>query len=447
MKSIRFYLVITLLATVALGNFVAAVYGYRLSMQEAQDLLDTQLADTASLLQRVGGSGSRVVEQPSARLAFQVWSAGGELVRRSDNTGNAPITAFAAGYRDENFEGYRWRVLSRHDTGNGYWYFVAERIDIRVELADNIIRHAVLPMVVSLPLIAAIVWLVVGNGLSLVKQLAGELRNKRVDDLSRLQTSDPPVELAPVVDAVNDLLRRLENSVVRERRFSADAAHELRTPISAIKVHLHNLEKELPEHRASIELLDRDLGRLSHLVEQIMLLYRTTPEHYLANMQAVDLRSLAQSVIGDLYPDIEKKHQVISLNGTSQTITGDEASLVILLRNLILNASKYSPEKASIEVQVGRTDFGVWLAVQDTGPGIPLAEISRVFDRFYRVGGDRHDSDVEGCGLGLAIVKHIADLHYANLHIENNADGPGLLVGITFPVDINAPLFSKGLKG
>jgi len=235
--------------------------------------------------------------------------------------------------------------------------------------------------------------------------------------------------------------------VVRERRFSADAAHELRTPISAIKVHLHNLEKELPEHRASIELLDRDLGRLSHLVEQIMLLYRTTPEHYLANMQAVDLRSLAQSVIGDLYPDIEKKHQVISLNGTSQTITGDEASLVILLRNLILNASKYSPEKASIEVQVGRTDFGVWLAVQDTGPGIPLAEISRVLDRFYRVGGDRHDSDVEGCGLGLAIVKHIADLHYANLHIENNADGPGLLVGITFPVDINAPLFSKGLKG
>jgi two-component system sensor histidine kinase QseC len=111
-----------------------------------------------------------------------------------------------------------------------------------------------------------------------------------------------------------------------------------------------------------------------------------------------------------------------------------------LLNNLILNASKYSPEGASIRVHVDRTELGICLGVEDSGPGIPLAEISRVFDRFYRVGGDRHDSTVDGCGLGLSIVKHIADLHHANIVLENNADAPGLTVNIFFPVDINAPL-------
>jgi two-component system sensor histidine kinase QseC len=444
-RSIRFYLIVALLSTVALGNFVAAVYGYRSSMIEAQELLDTQLADTATLLQTVGDTSVGTVEQPSARLAFQVWTADGRPVQRSANSGQTPITAFEDGYRDQNFEGHRWRVLSRFDATRQRWYLVAERIDIRTRLADNVISHAVLPMVGILPLIAVIVWLVVGNGLKLIKQLASELRNKRADDLSRLQTSNPPVELAPVVNAINELLDRLNDSVVRERRFSADAAHELRTPLSAIKVHLHNLQQELPEQAQSLQVLDRDLARLSHLIEQIMLLYRMTPEHYQGNMQPVDLHSLSQRVIADLYVNIDSKQQSISLEGSPQTITGDAASLEILLSNLILNASKYSPERASIRVHVDRNDFGVWLAVEDTGPGIPLTDIKRIFDRFYRVGGDRHDSAVDGCGLGLAIVKHIADLHHASLHAENNQYGPGMLVGVTFPDDLGASP-AKGKK-
>jgi two-component system sensor histidine kinase QseC len=440
-KSIRFYLVVALLSTVALGNFVAAVYGYRSSMVEAEALLDTQLADTATLISTMRSSGSSVVDQPSSRLAFQIWTTSGQLVQRSANSAATPIAALEEGYRDENFEGYRWRVLSHFDERQQRWILVAERIDIRIELADNLILHAVVPIVVSLPVIALIVWLVVGNGLSLVKKLAQELRNKRADDLSRLSTSNPPVELAPVVDAINDLLERLNNSVLRERRFSSDAAHELRTPLSAIKVHVHNLQQEHPESGEALQILDRDLGRLSHLIEQIMLLYRVTPEHYQANMEILDLHELAQSIIGDLYADIEKKNQTISLTGTPQSITGDQDSLTILLSNLVLNASKYSPEGASIRVYVDRTELGICLGVEDTGPGIPLAEISRVFDRFYRVGGDRHSSSTDGCGLGLSIVKHIANLHHANIVLENNADAPGLTVNVIFPVDIDTHLF------
>jgi len=445
-KSIRFYLVIALLATVVLGNFVAAVYGYRSSMQAAETLLDTQLADTANLLQALPSVSQSVVQRPSERLAYQVWSADGRLIVRTDNTTTSPISDFAEGYRDENFAERRWRVLSQFDDGKDRWILVAERVDIRTDLTDQVISRAVIPIVVSMPIIAAIVWLVVGNGLALVKRLALELREKKADDLTRLSTDDPPVELVPVVDAINDLLRRLGESIARERRFSADAAHELRTPLSAIKVHVHNLRSGLRGHEEELDILERDLGRLSHLIEQILLLYRLTPEHYKANMAAVDLFVLAQSVIGDLYPDIDRKQQTISLEGESQTITGDEASLVILLRNLILNASKYSPAGADITVHVGRGDFGIRLGVADTGPGIPLPDISRVFDRFYRVGGDRHASAEPGCGLGLAIVRHIADLHHANLHIENNADGPGLTVNVTFPVDFDSPLFLEALS-
>ena len=440
MKSIRFYLVVALLAAVTLANFVAAVHGYRTSMQEAQALMDTQLADTATLIQTMRPTESAQVDQPSSRIAFQIWTADGRLLQRSTNSGADPITQFEAGYRDENFEDYRWRVLARPDERQQRWILVAERIDIRAELADNISLQAILPIVFSLPVIALVVWLVVGNGLSLISKLASELRIKRADDLSRLSTANPPVELAPVVGAINDLLRRLDESVQRERRFSADAAHELRTPLSALKVHVHNLQKDCPDNAQELQVLDRDLGKLSHLIEQIMLLYRTTPEQHQANMKEIDLHTLAQSVIGELYKDVDSKQQTISLTGTSQKISGDQDSLIILLRNLILNASKYSPADASIEVNVDRAELGITLSVADTGPGIPLSEIGRVFDRFYRVGGDRHRSTVEGCGLGLSIVKHIADLHHANISVENNAEGPGLGVHIIFPFNIEAPM-------
>lgn len=144
MKSIRLYLIIALLAAITLGLFVAAVYGYGKSTIEAEALLDTQLADMAALIQTMRPARKPVSTLPSDRLAFQIWSADGNLVQRSTNSGVDPITRLEEGYRDENFEGYRWRVLSRFDQQSGLWLLVAERIDIRIELADNIILRAIL---------------------------------------------------------------------------------------------------------------------------------------------------------------------------------------------------------------------------------------------------------------------------------------------------------------
>jgi two-component system sensor histidine kinase QseC len=240
------------------------------------------------------------------------------------------------------------------------------------------------------------------------------------------------------------LLHRLDESIKRERRFSSDAAHELRTPISALKVHVHNLRQQFPDNNEDLRVLDRDLGRLGHLIEQIMVLYRTSPEHYQASMRSINLSDLARSVIAELYSDIDARDQTIALSGTSQTIIGDEDSLRIMLANLIQNASKYSPEGATITVSVDKEELGIWLGVKDTGPGIPLTEINQVFDRFRRVGGDRHTSAVDGCGLGLSIVKHIASLHHANISLQNNEDGPGLTVSVFFPADLHVFMGTEG---
>ncbi len=438
MKSIRLYLVAALLSTITLGIFLAVLQGYRTGTEKAQALLDLQLADAAALIAIQRPAATVMSEPPSGRLAFQVWGKDGELLRRSANAINEPFAGFEEGYSEQNFSGHRWRVLSQFDAGAARWIFVGERIDLRVELADGIVVQSVLPIVISLPVVAAIVWFFVGNGLSLIRNLASELGTKRADDLSLLKTTDPPVELAPVVTAINDLLSRLDASVQRERRFSADAAHELRTPLAALKVHIHNLKAELPEHVDQLRSLDQDLARLSHLVDQILLLYRMTPEHYQAKMQRTDLYELAQSSIADLYDEIEKRHQSISLDGSNEEITGDKSSLGILLKNLILNASKYSPEGAVISIRVDRHDAGVLLEVSDTGPGIPLTDLARVMDRFYRVGGDRHDSETEGCGLGLSIVNHIADLHRANLNLYNRGSDGGLIVSIVFPDNLDS---------
>jgi two-component system sensor histidine kinase QseC len=433
-KSIRVFLIAALLSAVSLGIFLAVVQGYRAGTANAQALLDTQLADFAAILADPGRSrADDVVPQPSERLAFQIWTVDRELVQRTANTPADAIAPFEQAYREENFAGHRWRVLSHRDARNGLWVLVGERIDVRIGLADSVVLNSVLPIIVSLPVIAGIVWLVVGRGLSLVSGLADELGTKRADDLSRLRAAKPPRELAPVVDAINELLRRLEESVQRERRFSSDAAHELRTPISALKIHVHNLKKALPDQLPVLQSLDDDLGRLGHIIEQMLTLYRTSPEHYQAKMRKLDLYPLAQSVISELYEGIDRRGQSISLEGSHLEINGDDSSLRLLLSNLIQNASKYSPTGAEITVSLQEEEFGIALQVSDTGPGIPLAELSRVLDRFYRVGGDRHSSNSEGCGLGLSIARHIADLHHANLTLSNNDPGPGLTASVIFP--------------
>lgn len=429
MRSLRRFLLISLLAVLMLSNFVAALHGYRASMTKAEQLLDDKLFDMAGhflAMPLPDGTSPPVDEQLQA---FQVVDAEGKLRWRSVQM---PATALQLpdGFSEYNAGGYRWRMLQRRGGEPLRTVIVAERLDLRYQLAENVIMESVAPVLLVVPIVGLLLWLIVGRGLSSLTRLASLLRGKRSDDFSPVLVERAPEELQPVLDSINQLLQRLDAAFERERRFSADAAHELRTPISAIQIHLHNLRAELSEPSESLDCLSADVSRLAHLVEQLLLLHGTNPEHYPRQWETIDLAALAREVSGACFADIDARQQQLSLRGRG-SIQGDRFALGILVENLLRNANKYSQPGAHIDVLIGEADGVVSLCVDDSGPGIPEPQLARVRERFYRVGGDRHHSGQSGCGLGLSIVEHIAQLHDAELRLENRAEG-GLRVCVQF---------------
>lgn len=451
MKSIRSYLVIAVLSAITLTSFVAALYGYRTSVAAAQILFDAQLSDTASLIaallaaQPPGAAPEtgRSLTPSAGQAAFQIWTADGELLLYSADAPTTAIAPFAPGFHDRNFNDQRWRVLVRYAEPSDHWILVAQRAETRYLLADSIVMESVMAVVVSLPVAALFIWIIVGHGLRVLARLASDLRHKKAADLSPIALDHPPEELAVIVTAVNALLDRLARSFARERRLTADAAHELRTPIAALKIHLHNLTGKLPPgDRALIQLQD-EAARLEHLIAQILLLYRMEPEHYRATMEVLDLTEVARQAVADRYAQFEDKQQDILFDGDSQPILGDRFALTTLVTNLLNNANRYTPEGGRIAVATSATADRVILEVSDSGPGMAEPEQERVFDRFYRVGGDRNPES--GSGLGLSIVKLIADLHHATIHFRPSPFGTGLSVQVEFPLsDEQTPIKPRG---
>lgn len=464
MKSIRAFLAIVLLSTVTLVMFLAALRGYQASVAQAERLFDAELMQELQLIGRLvdgrvatrnAAPGNYLInprpylkltvfdEEYEVESAYQIWNEAGELLVKSATAPAFPFAAVAptgklrAGFGDANYQGYRWRVLTDFNDATRLWIVVAERHDIRYTLADSIILESLLPLVLALPLLALLTWAIVSFGLKPIGTLAANISEKEATDLSPLATRQVPSELIVLTHSVNELFRRLTASFEREKRFTADAAHELRTPLAALKIHAANLlaEAQMPGQAgpsATLLQLNHGIDRLSRLIEQLLTLNRIAPDHFLAQMRRFDLYAAAQKTIQDLFSELQKKRQSIELLGEPTALYGDPFGIEILLRNLVDNASKYSPEGSGIVVRVEAENGTPVLRVSDAGAGIPREEYGRVFERFYRVGGDRHSSNVAGSGLGLSIVRQIADLHRADIDLAT-APGGGLEVSVRFP--------------
>jgi two-component system sensor histidine kinase QseC len=303
-------------------------------------------------------------------------------------------------------------------------------------LAEEVVLESLLPIVMAIPVAALIIWVAVGIGLRPLRDFADQIRGKRADDLSPVELETVPRELTTVVANTNALLSRLDEAFAREQRFSADAAHELRTPISVLKVHLHNLRTRLGNEDEDLNLLREGVERMGHLIEQILALYRTSPDQAAVKFEQVDMYQLAQDLIARDYDRFEDKDQRIELEGATAHIQGNAFALETLLHNLLANANKYTPSSGEILVEVKPEDNGCLLVVEDSGPGIPEQQYQRVFERFYRLHGDHHDSGIVGCGLGLTIVKHIVDLHQGRIELGRSRFKTGLKVEIHFPNEI-----------
>jgi len=431
MSSIRVFLIASILATLTLFNFVAALQGYNSSLQEAEKLFDSQLFDTAKLISNLHVDKTTSSLNHLNDLAFQIWHES-QLLGASTNAQGEIITELFPGYGYANFNGYRWRTFVYFDPGRNNWIIAAERTDIRFALAETVIIKAVLPIVLSIPLIGLLIWLIISRGLKPLRDLSSQLKNKQINDLSPIEIPAIKKELEQVIHSINTLISRLGSAWDREKRFTADAAHELRTPISALKIQLHNLKEDLTTDNEAFVQLQSGIDRMQHLVEQLLSLYRSTPSEFSSHFTPVDLYQLAQDVIAEQHPNFEEKGQTLELEGSTNIVEGDLFSLQTLLQNLLSNANKYTPNGGIIQVSVERLDAQVCLKVEDSGIGIDPNDYSKVYDRFQRLHNKSMITEISGCGLGLTIVNHIVELHHATISISPSGFDSGTAFAILF---------------
>lgn len=300
-------------------------------------------------------------------------------------------------------------------------------------LARRITQNDLYIMLLVLPLSGLLIWLIIGKGLNSIKVVTNEVAHRAPTRLEPVDIEAVPVEIKPLVDALNHLFLRLQEAFEREKRFAGDAAHELRTPLAALKTQTQVALKtaDITEQRKILQRVVVGVDRCAHVVQQLLILSRLVPEaSELEDTTKFDLSKLAAEIIAQIgHIALEKDLDIELIAEKSALIVGNPTAIGILIRNLVDNAIRYTPEGGAIDVLVENKPRGVLLAVIDNGPGIPEELHERVFERFYRILG--HKSP--GSGLGLAIVQQIAALHNAKVSIGAPDSGQGLKVEVFFP--------------
>lgn len=319
---------------------------------------------------------------------------------------------------------------------------VAETLDKRSVLASEIIRGVMLPLFVILPLAVLLVWLALARGIQPLNQLEERIRQRKPDDMSPINESLVPTEVLPLVSSINDLLTRLKGSIATQKRFLADAAHQLKTPLAGLRMQAdlaQRTEANADELKQSLKQIGRASMRATHTVNQLLALARAESSSAPIAKQTCDLATLTMEVVKDSLPRAMERQIDLGFEGPEHKhalILGNPTLLKEMVRNLIDNAINYTPssphQPGMVTARVSDPAAGVWLLeVEDSGPGIPEAERERVFEPFYRALG----TEADGSGLGLAIVQEIADKHLAKVSLSDTHPGQtptGACFTITF---------------
>lgn len=450
--SIRRRLLVALLSATVAAWTLTAVTSYLDIRYQVDQLFDAQLAQSARVLLALN---SVTIEQKATvlnktdnpdlpgtaerlfghryenKLAFQVWAQPDTLLLRSPNAPYTPLTNQEYGFKDQSLHGESWRVFSLPDDNSPMVVQVGERHDLREALIHSIALRTMLPIMVALPLLAIVIWVGVGRALLPLTKLAKQVENRAPSYLRPVESMGVPAEAKSLVASLNDLFQRLERAFDSERRFTSDAAHELRTPLAGLKTQAQVVLRSTSEQnrQRAVRLLELGVDRATHLVQQLLTLARLDPDHGLAESQPVRLEDTLRLAQRDLVVFAQEKNIELRLGETfPHEIAGHADAISILLRNLIDNAIRYTPAGGVVEISMTRDAERVALRVADSGPGIPPDEREKVFKRFYR----RLGTEAPGSGLGLSIVQRIAELHRAQIDLNTSIHG-GLQVDVIFP--------------
>ena len=459
--SIQRRLLVSLIAVLIAAIAVTGVVVYRQAREEANALFDAQLRQLAASLpvRAVGAFGALAPEAAGLPygdddVVIRIWNRCGVFVYSSHPDASLPLTA-QLGYATVPTGSGDWRTFA--GVSGDSIVEVAQPMRVRRVLAAQVALRTVAPLIVLVPVLAALLWFVVGRGLAPLHRVAREVASRSPAALEPLRADALPEEIAPLVEALNRLLARLAQALATQRAFIADAAHGLRTPITALQLQLQVAERatDAATRDAALAAARAGLARTGHLVEQLLALARAEPDSGERPTQRVDLRVIARDVVADHTPlAVARRIDLgVAIEGEDSSavgadpfaVTGEPDALATMLANLVDNALRYTPEGGRVDVVVrGRNVAAAGalvLEVRDTGPGIAPAEREHVFDRFHRGSAAREAADSGesiasgGSGLGLAIVARVAERHGARISLDaaQPSDETGLVVTITFP--------------
>lgn len=461
--SIRKFLLINLLLAITITTTLTAIGNYYLDQKDIQRHLDTLMVMTTLSYQSLLGTHltkknvaeiqealnqiPSVVEQyhhepyvslPSDQFAerfnFQVWTDDGELILHSPNAPDMSLATNFDGFSDHVINSDLWRVFTMHHPQGKFRTVVGERYDTRNELGHRIAQDDLYIMLLTFPLSGLLIWVIIGKGLDSLSRIANEVSSRAPTFLEPVDITGVPEEIKPLIDELNKLFLRLQQAFEREKRFAADAAHELRTPLAAMKTQAQVALKttDVAERQNALGHLIAGVNRSTHIIQQLLTMSRLVPEATLVEeADEVNLTKLTTEIIATLVPMAMEKSIDIALESSDQplSVSGNTTALSILVRNLVDNAIRYTPPQGKVTVSVFETPDHVALTVVDNGPGIPAELRARVFERFFRVLGNKSP----GSGLGLAIVQQIAKLHNAIVKLGAPEEGTGLRVEVLFP--------------
>lgn len=451
MTSLRLRLILGLLATLLTLSVLDSLWSYRDTYHETEEIFDAHLAQYARIVHNLLADALPQADQPilvwrapletrgvghsyERKLNFQVWRGDRLAARSSAADAERPYAPLRAGYQNAGGNGSDWRVFTLPDPDHGLTIQVAERGDVRGEMAEMIARRTLSKNLALIPLTAVLVAWLVSQGLAPLKALVADIAARRPDRLDPLPQDGLPRELRPIIVAINELMARLDQALAQERRFTSDAAHELRTPLALVRLQIEGLAlADEAGRKIAYQRLLKGIDRLSRTVSQMLLLARLEQAADRMPMTPVDLKALLEASVAELAPAALAKDQDLSLAVPAEACVLGHAqaeALAILMRNLLDNAIRYTPPGGRIGVTLDLDEAHARLAVEDSGPGVPEAMRERIWERFFRPPG----MESPGSGLGLSIVRQVLELHGGVAQGSPGDAGRGWRVEVRLPL-------------
>lgn len=454
-------IIISILFTVYIG--AAYLLGKYQTRHEVNEIFDPQLTHSAFLLFDLLGESVTSIDQTSDYLpviyhnfggrkkdkefsahhtaedgdfvyenkfAYQVFNDSGKLLIRSSSAPENPLSNTIEGFSSTMIGQEQWRVYSLYDKDLGFWLYVAEDEFLRDKIADEISAKIPLPALIITPLFLILIIIFIRIALAPLNELVSSINKQDIRNLNIMKFEVIPKEIKPVVEAINSLILRLEDALRREKRLTADTAHELRTPLSVVLIHAQNAlnNHSEKERNTALEALDKGVKRVARLLEQLLTLSKINPETM--PRTSINLYQLTQQTIAEMAIKVMQKNQEISLycdrHTESEQCEGNTFLLEILMRNLIENASQYTPRNGEIKITISNIDQQFTFSVEDSGIGVEPEFYSKITERFYR----QNQQQGKGTGLGLTLVNNIVKYHQGTINFEKSSLG-GLQVNVT----------------